>query len=126
MSYAQRGYQFQLFGLRIINNCRKILYTTPKNNLSGTLKTCKEIKEFLTFQEKGKKAHLDFMITCLVSYLSRNESNTSQDIDGKNSCNQFQEKLAGFIDELDTQIENELPYLVKDYHRQEKNKGNIK
>ncbi len=112
MSYAQRGYQFQFFGLRIINNCRKILYITPKRNLPCTLKICKELKEFLTFQEKGKKAHLDFMITSLVSYLSRNESNTSPDIEGKNSCNQFQEKLAKFIDELDAQIEKELPYLA--------------
>ena len=96
MSYAQRGYQFQSFGLRIINNCRKILYTTPKRNLPDTLKTCKELKEFLTFQESGTKSHLEFMITRLVSYLSRNESNTSPDIEGKNSCNQFQEKLAKF------------------------------
>lgn len=114
MSYAQRGYQFRLIGLRIISNCRKIVYITPKKNLPETLKICKELKEFLSSQEEGKKAHLDFMITNLTSYLSRNESNTSPDREGKNLCDQFQEMLAKFFRELDAQIEKELPYLVED------------
>ncbi len=114
MSYAQRGYQFRLIGLRIISNCRKIVYITPQKNLPETLKTCKELKEFLSSQEEGKKAHLDFMITNLTSYLSRNESNPSPDVEGKNLCDQFQEKLAKFFRELDAQIEKELPYLAED------------
>lgn len=111
MSYAQRTYQFHLIGLRVINNCRKIIYLTPKKNLPETLKICKKIKESLSFQEKDKKTHLDLMITTLSSYLSRNETYTSPDIKGKEACKKFQDELLEFYQQLDLQIEKELPYL---------------
>lgn len=114
MSYAQRGFQFHQIGLRIISNCRKIVYITPKQNLPETLKICKNLKEFLNSQEEGKKTHLDFMITNLTSYLSRNESNTSPDKEGRDLCDQFQKDLAKFFRELDAQVEKELPYLAED------------
>jgi hypothetical protein len=113
LSYAQRGFQFHQIGLRIISNCRKIVYITPQRNLSETLKICKSLKEFLSSQEEGKKTHLDFMITNLTSYLSRNESNTSPDKEGRDLCDQFQKELAKFFRELDAQIEKELPYLAE-------------
>ena len=52
------------------------------------------------------------MITNLTSYLSRNESNTSPDKEGRDLCDQFQKELAKFFRELDAQIEKELPYLA--------------
>lgn len=53
------------------------------------------------------------MITNLTSYLSRNESNTSPDKEGRDLCDQFQKELAKFFRELDAQIEKEPPYLAE-------------
>ena len=106
MSYAQRTHQFYLVGLRIIKNCRKIIFLTPCTSLPKTLKICKELKNFLSSREEGKKTHLDFMTTTLISYLG----GQSKDISTGDLCIQFHTKLQLFQDTLDSQIEKELPY----------------
>ena len=110
MSYAQRTHQFYLVGLRIIKNCRKIIFLTPCTSLPETLKMCKELKNFLSSREEGKKTHLDFMTTTLTSYLG----GQSKDMRTGDLCTQFHTKLQLFQDTLDSQIEKELPYLTEE------------
>lgn len=53
------------------------------------------------------------MITNFTSYLSRNESNTSHDKEGRDLCDQLQKELSKFFRELDAHIEKKLPYLAE-------------
>lgn len=107
MSYAQRGHQFQLIGYKIIRNCRRIIFLTPKKHLPVVVKTCTEIVNFLC-QKKSpdSKQHLDTMITNLISHLDPENKGYHKD-----AIDEFSKKLRGLHDKLNDNIKDELPEL---------------
>jgi hypothetical protein len=109
MSFAQRGHQFRMVGYRIVRNCRRIMFLTPNGSLLKTLKTCREIKDFLYKKRTSdSKTHLDFMINSLTSYLGGKTSDSA-------GLHKFSKEVQKFHDKLDNYIEEELPYLIEEY-----------
>jgi hypothetical protein len=107
MSFAQREYQFQKIGSRIIENCRKIVSINSKKTLPSLLELCKKTKEYLQKTETGQKPHLQIMITHVISGLSHG----TQDRAVISSYRDCADKLGIFQETLENQIEAELPTL---------------
>lgn len=106
MSYAQRAHQFQMIGYRIINNCRKMICLVPESHLPKTLTVCKEIIKSLRHRKTlSSKTHLDYMISTMISCLSKQDSTTDKQM------NQFAQQLQQWHDSLEQEIEEELPFL---------------
>jgi hypothetical protein len=106
MSFAQRGHQFQMIGYRIIRNCRKMLFLTPKGHLPEVWKICGDIKKFLCSKEApDSKTYLDRSVIALIGSLSR------EDIDRSAEIEEFAVGLRQLHDALDSAIERELPLL---------------
>ncbi len=106
MSFAQRGYQFRLIGYRLIRNCRKIIFLTPKSHLPRVLEICRDItKYFAGRKSPTSKSHLDYMITRMESNLSSPEV-----VDGS-EMKEWKEQFRQFHDSLEAAIEKEFPSL---------------
>lgn len=106
-SYAKREYAFREIGQRLIQNCRKISFLSNEEKLRKTITTCKEIKNYLTRKEKGKKRHFDRCLISLTSYL------TEKHHDEKGLLNEAEETLLSFRDQLEKSLEKEFPTLEK-------------
>lgn len=100
MSYAQLSYLLHQIGMNINENCKKIIYLTP-NLETSTL--CKELNNYLWKKDPGKKSHIDFMISGLITYLTGKESKQ------RDKFEEFQQTLQIFIEKFDAQIEQEFP-----------------
>lgn len=108
MSYAQRGHQFLMVGRRIIKNCRQLYFLIPQEYMLKTLPTCLKIENFLCQkQSRNSKSHLDLMITRLISSLVR------QDASANSEQREFAERLHQFHNDLETNIQEELPKFNK-------------
>ena len=109
-SYAQRAHLFLSSGRKIVKNCREIIWLTPKGDLSETIEKLKEIKEYLTEKEPGKRSTLGRIHQYLLSVMGGEE----REINRKEGEGQvYKEKIPSFRDSLDQLIEEELPKLRK-------------
>ncbi|MDR3551116.1 MAG: hypothetical protein P4L31_06915 [Candidatus Babeliales bacterium] len=108
MSYAQRSHQFRMVGHRIIKNCRKIVFLTPKEHLPNVLEICVELNSFLCSKKTpDSKTYFDLMINILMYELNPECIKNNSDP----TINIFIEKLRQFHEKLDRAIQEELPSL---------------
>jgi len=68
---AERGYQFLQMGIEIINDTKQIIYLIPSKNLPNLINLCSKALEHLEKKEKGKKRHLDYLITTIIGLLNK-------------------------------------------------------
>ncbi len=106
MSYAQREYQFRKIGDRIIENCRKLIFTNKKNTIPSLLNFCKEIKGYL-HQTEGANPKLNLMITNVISRMVHPDLK----LDTTTKTRDFSAKIKEFRERLELHIEAELPSL---------------
>jgi hypothetical protein len=114
LSYAQRVHQFRIIGHKLIRNCRRMVYLTPKGHLPNVLMRCSEIKNFLCHKEfLDSKTYFDLMIGCLLNYMAATNEKDCPKIDNVviSEMNKFVIKLREFYDRLDEDIQKELPNL---------------
>ena len=106
-SIAQRHFYLLTFGINILDNCRRIIYTVPKGQLQKTKALCKEIKLFLDAKEKDKKFSIDYLIYTLSSTLGKSVS--KEDLF---NLNQIAETMLSFYKRLDETLEEEFSSLI--------------
>ena len=108
-SIAQRHFYLLTFGINILDNCRRIIYTIPKGQLLKTKALCKEIKRFLDKKENGKKFSIDYLIGTLSSTLKKSDS---KDFNNKDLLHQTAETMLSFYMKLDETLEKEFSSLI--------------
>lgn len=110
LSYARRGHQFRLIGYRIIRNCRKMIYLTPKRHLPQVLEVCAAIMSFLQSKKPDSKTHLDYIIDSLVLFLGMKKFENNTNV---KEFKEFVDQLSKFHENLEKRIQEELPYLAE-------------
>ena len=113
MSIAQRGQQFFLFGLRIVDNCRQIVFLAKSDELPETIALCKRIKDILFSLEQGKTTKLQKIVIDIQTYLKSTISNPNGHSEScsTNILEEDKEMFLDFYKKLDETVEKELPYL---------------
>lgn len=116
MSIAQRGFQFFSIGLRLVDNCKKIIFLAKKEELPITIALCREIKQFLFSLEQGKNTKLQKIMTGIQSCLAGTVSGETMPNLAHHShdalLTEDQEALLAFYQKLEEAVEQELPYLA--------------
>ena len=113
MSIAQREHQFISFGMKIIDNCRRIIFLVKDEELPETKKICSEIINELFHKTKGSKTKLEILQLQIQECIkgTTTDPNMERLKEVQENLNDVETLILNFYDRLEATIALELPRL---------------
>ena len=115
MSIAERTHQLHQIAMRIVDNCRRIIFLTPEGMIPETLAVCKQIRDSFLEKKAGQRRYFEIRIGNIGTILQRDNQRVSKPTQNEEQgCDDFVGKLEKFQVELETRVQEEFPTCALD------------